>query len=73
MEKGKKLSENWENDERKLNSKINDCIIIENNIKKILEIKDNINACRSNIKKYNFLPETEEEISSYLEKIKKFG
>ena len=73
LEKGKILSENWENNEIKLSSKINDCINIENNIKNIMDIKNNINACNSNEIKYTFIPETEEEINFYLEKIKKFG
>ena len=38
LEEGKILDKEWDNDNDKINSKINDCIIIEKNTKRILEI-----------------------------------
>jgi len=34
LEKGKSLEKEWDDDNSKLNSRINDCINIDNNIKK---------------------------------------
>ena len=70
LTKGKFIDEHW--NENKLNSLINDCLNIENNI-------DNINKITESIKKNNsvnvsikFYPE-EDGINQFLEKIKKFG
>ena len=51
---------------------INDCINIENNIKNIIEINENIK--KSNIKEINiqFYPE-DDQISQFIENIKAFG
>ena len=70
LEKGKNIETEW-NDENKLNSIINDCINIENNIKEINMIGDNIKKInkKCNIK---FYPK-EENINGFLEKIKSFG
>ena len=73
LDKGKSIDKFWENN-NKLNSIINDCINIENNIK-------NINIINDNIKKYNNINdsdfklhfENEKEINLFLEKIKNFG
>ena len=46
LEQGKKLNEGWDDNNEKLNSKINDCIKIENSVKIIKELDENI-------KKYN--------------------
>jgi len=74
MEKGKKLIKEWDdNNNIKLNNKINDCINIENNIKTIKEINESIDKCKSKEVNIHFYPEKEEEIIEYLEKIKKFG
>ena len=74
MEKGKKIIKEWDdNINTKLNSKINDCINIENNIKTIKEINESIDKCKSKEINIHFYPEKEEEITEYLEKIKKFG
>ena len=72
LEKGNILNKEWRNENKKLNSKINDCIFIENNIKKIKEIKSDIEKC--NLKKVNiqFLPDNE-QIKNFLNEIKNFG
>ena len=72
-EKGKKLIKEWDEDNNKLNYKINDCINIENNIKNIFEINESINKCKSKKVDIHFYPEEEVQISEFLEKIKKFG
>ena len=46
IEKGKKISKDWE--ENNLCSLINDCVNIENNIKEINQINDNINKYKLN-------------------------
>ena len=46
LEKGKLINEKWNNNENKLNSNINDCLQIENSIK-------TINTLNENIEKYN--------------------
>ena len=48
LEKGKIIENNWNDD--KLISIINDCINIENNIKEINKINENINKCKNNNK-----------------------
>ena len=74
LEKGKKIIKEWDNNiNTKLNSKINDCINIENNIKTITEINESIDKCKSKEVNIHFYPEKEEEITEYLNKIKKFG
>ena len=45
LEKGNILNKEWLNINKQLNSKINDCIFIENNISKIKEIKSDIEKC----------------------------
>ena len=70
LEKGNILDKEWLNDNKKLNSKINDCIFIENNISKIKEIKNDIEKCNS--RKIQFLPD-DNEIKNYLNEIKNFG
>ena len=72
LEIGKKLNQEWENDNNKLIKNINDCINIENNIKNIIEINENIK--KSNIKEVNiqFYPE-DDQISQFIENIKSFG
>ena len=73
LEKGKKINEEW-NDDEKLNSLINDCLNIENIIKEM----NNINECikKSNNSyniKMNFFPEEEDEINKIFSLIKEFG
>ena len=71
LEKGKMCEKQW--NDNNLNSLINDCINIENNIKKIKEINQNIEKYNSNNQKIKFFPEKEKEIKEFLEKIKIFG
>ena len=74
IEQGKKIEKEW-NDENQLNSLINDCINIENNISEINIINKKI----QNIKDYNdnieikFLPGEKNKIDEFLGKIKLFG
>ena len=70
MKKGNKIINNGWDDDNSLFAKINDCIIIENNLKNIIEINKNID----NSKKINisFIPENEENIE-IIKNIKKFG
>ena len=71
LEKGKIIEKDW--NDNKLNLLINDCINIENNIKDINLINENIKKCNLNKdKKIHFLPE-EEGINNFLENIKIFG
>ena len=71
LEKGKLLEKDCENSN--LNSYINDCINIENNIKNINIIKENINKCNINNKiKIKFIP-IDNKLEKFLETIKSFG
>ena len=73
LEKGKLINNEW-NDKDKLNSKINDCINIENNIKKIKEINESIKKYNSNSINIEFTPEEKDnEFNEFLENIKNFG
>ena len=71
LEKGKLIQDEWNNDDI-LNSKINDCINIENNLKKINDINKNIEK-NSDFKKLTFFHDNNEEIDKFLVKIKLFG
>ena len=71
LDKGKMIEKEW--DENNLSSSINDCIIIENNIKDINKINDNItksNLNKNNIIEYNIV---EEEINNLIDTIQNFG
>ena len=73
LEKGKIINKEW-NGNDKLNSLINDCINIENNIKDINRINQkvrNINLNKNN--KIRFIPEEEYNYNYLLESIKIFG
>ena len=73
LEKGKLINYDWK-DENKLCSYINDCIIIENNIKDINIINEKLsNYNSSKDLKIQFYPDKEEEIQQFIEKIKNFG
>ena len=73
LEKGKLINDDWK-DENKLCSYINDCIIIENNIKEINIINEKINNY-NNEKDFKifFYPDKEDEIKCFIDEIKKFG
>ena len=71
IEKGKIIEKEW--DENNLISLINDCIIIENNIKDINKINDNIKKSNININnkiEYNI---EEEQINNLIDTIQNFG
>ena len=71
LEKGKKIDKELNNNDIIL--LINNCIHIENNIKDINDLNENIKKCNSNKNiKFEFIPE-EEQLSDFLEKIKLFG
>ena len=71
LEKGKILEKDWK--ENNINSLINDCLNIENNIKEIGEINKDIKKCHSNEKIKINIDVNENEINNFIEKIKKFG
>ena len=70
LEKGKLIDINWK--ENKLNSLINDCLNIENNIENINKINKSLNKCNSFNFNIKFYPE-EDGINQLLETIKNFG
>ena len=72
LDKGKILDKDWDEDENKLISRINDCLNIEKNIQNIVDINDNIKKCNSDEIKINFVPE-DDNITGLEENIKKFG
>jgi len=72
LEKGKKIKDTWNNDEN-LNSLINDCIIIENNIKNINDINKNLENFKIAKTKFKFRPDSDDEINKFLAKIYEFG
>jgi len=63
-EKGEIIKKDWD-DNNKLNNIINDCINIENNIKYIKEINDNIIKCKSEKVNIKFLPEEDNQINEF--------
>ena len=74
LEKGKLIENEWDENKNKLNSLINDCISIENNIKDINMINENINKYNSNsiIVDIKFNPE-KGEVNKFIDTIKSFG
>ncbi len=77
MQKGKAIFNEWNNNDKKdnnLKSTINDCIILENNIKKIDEIKISIQQAKINCNnKIEFIPKEENKINKIIEIINNFG
>ena len=72
LEKGKLINKEWD-DKNKMSSIINDCIKIEDNIKNIELINNNIKKCKSNSNiKIEFFLE-EENIDNFIQIIKAFG
>ena len=71
LEKGRLLNMEW--NDNKLSSIINDCINIEDNIKNIHIINDNIKKCKINIDiKFYFIPDAEDN-DDFIKSIKTFG
>ena len=71
LEKGKLIDKEWDDDN--LYSYINDCINIENNIKNINIIDENIKNCKTKNKiKIKFNPKGE-QLDNFFETIKFFG
>ena len=66
------MDKDWDEDENKLISRINDCLNIENNIQNIVDINNNIKKCNSDEIKINFEPEND-NVTELEENIKKFG
>ena len=67
--KGKKLNEEWNNNIEKLNSKINDCIELENSIQTISELNENIIKFYSPMKEINLVKIEESGFNRLIEKI----
>jgi len=72
LEKGKIINNEWDNNNN-LNSKINDCLEIENNIQSIKKINESIQKCNSKMSIVKFVPQNEKEIDEFLKAIKMFG
>ena len=71
IDKGKIIEKEW--DENNLSSLINDCINIENSIKEINKINDNIKKSKSNKDSKIIYNIDEEQIDILLNKIENFG
>ena len=73
LENSKSLDKNY-NDNNKITILINECINIENNIKGIEKINENIKKCKnSDDLKLSISLDKEDEINSFINKIKSFG
>ena len=71
--KGKQLSEEWDNNDNNLNSKINDCIQIENSIKLIKDLDDNIKKYNSQNSEIKFITNKDDDFNDIITKIQNFG
>ncbi len=72
LEKGKLIENEWNEKNVKLNSLINDCINIENNIKDIKMIKEKLTKYISINLEIKFNQE-EDNVDSFIKTIKSFG
>jgi len=72
LEKGKLIDEQWKNEKNKINSLINDCLNIENNINEIKDINDKKEKLNSLKFVFEFQPDSK-EINELLNEIIKFG
>jgi len=72
LEKGKLIDEQWKNENNKINSLINDCLNIENNINEIKDINDKKEKLNSLKFEFEFQSDSK-EINELLNEIKKFG
>ena len=74
LDRGKQIDNEWKNNEdEKINFFINECINIENNIKDIQLISENIKKLNDRDIKPMFLPEEESDINMFIDGINKFG
>ena len=73
LEKGKLISKEWNSNKIKLNSIINDCLEIENDIKNINNMDESIKKIKLKDDKIQFLPSDEKELNEFLNNIKNFG
>ena len=73
LEQGKKINEGWNNNNEKLNSKINECIKIENSVKIIKELEENIKKYNSQKIEIKFITQTENDFKDIITKINEFG
>ncbi len=73
LEKGKLISKEWNSNKIKLNSFINGCLEIENDIKNINNIDETIKKINLKDDKLQFLPSDEKELNEFLNNIKIFG
>ena len=71
--KGKQIYENWDNNNELLNSKINECIQIENSIKIIKDLEDNITKYNSKNTEIKFINNIEDNFNDIISKINNFG
>ena len=71
IEKGKTMDKDWDSDNI-LNSLINDCITIENEVGNINKEIEGMNKYNTNIK-IQYIPEDEYQINTFLESINNFG
>ena len=72
LEKAESLKK--DNNNNNVNYFINVCISVENNIKNIKEINDNIVKCKNTKdKKFQFIPDEQERIDNFIDNIKQFG
>ena len=72
LEKGNKIEKEY--DDNKLSLFINNCINIENNIKKLNTLKTKIEKCKELVNiKINFIEENSEEVKTLMQSINKFG
>ena len=72
IQQGKLIDTEW--NENKLNSLINDCLNIENNLKDINIINQNVEKCSKINSEVKFSPEeNNEELNELIDKIKNFG
>ena len=72
LDKGKIIKNKWNNDKDEMNSLINDCINIENNIKYINSLNENMRRSKSINLNVKFSPE-EKDINKFMGEIKNFG
>ena len=74
LDKGKQIDNEWSNNENeKINFFINECISIENNIKNVQLLSENIKELNDKNINAKFFPEKENDINMFINGINKFG